>query len=694
MSNFRKYGKNDDVPVQDGDAGFIGFASGVAADSLPPGVAAFAQNIRSRKNTDKVRPGNKLLLDGEDIECDNLILPFTLGCEVTAASLTRSGSTATFVATAPVPFADQDYIAMECADQAEYNIDATITLISPTTFTYQITGTPVSPATGDPIASSGPRLGSTTDDGVRHSIEWTDPQTKETRTLRARGTFAELIDLDEPQNKIILPYPGAETIEASDPAWLTQVNDRVILHRGFQLQALEWFNDDATGFVLKAETGSVKWNMPRSSWSVWLGSNQLLVPLESIPVELTSVTRVGLLATATTLKDHGLEPGDSFVLTDSNAYQWDGLYDIATVTSPTTFEFNLEVAPPTLSAGGFVAMAVTRFDEVIVSDTLDTDTYDNINARYRFNAGGADHVIFAYPWVKEQVLIFMRHSVHIIKGISVPLTSIKDHITLEVGCSDRGSVAGSGPIVIFRQENNLYQIKAGRELELQWLKAPISYPDIEDIMENVTEVSSHFSWAVYFNNRYWIALPFDGEPRNTKILVYHVVREQWESVDTVPTGFNPDFMHVARYGNKDKRIGSTFEGALYVFDELTDEEADDEIGPLTTTPIPTAIIPGAVDTRLYTGSIQEIKRWATAQCSMFLTDQQSVTVTPIMEDPDITGETKTFTGTTTKDPLKRQRIGRQGRGLQLQWRTFGGRPELRNTLVEGAIKAREVKGHN
>lgn len=689
-SQHSRFSELDNSPVQDSDGGFKGFASGNAPDTLPEGIAAFMQNIRTTDNNACTRPANKLLKDGDIQECEPLVLSFALGCEFAASSLTRVGSTATFVSTTPLDFVTGTKVAVECADQSEYNIDAIATVTAPDTFTYTIVGTPATPATGSPIVTSGPILGAGTSEGVRAKIEWRDPLTLETRILRALTNEAQLIDPNEPGSCVSIPYPPGEAVCTDEPAWLTQVNDRVILHRGFQQQALEWFNDETVAFVLKPETGSVKWNMPRSSWSVWY-QNRLIVPLQAIPVEITSLTRVGLTATMITLKPHGMPKGESILITGGNGFGWAGEFTITAVPTTTTIEFVLDAAPPTTDAGGGAEAFVRRFDEFIVSDILDTDTFDPINARFRFNAGGADNLVFVYPWLDDQLIVLMRYSVHLVKGINDIDNAEKFEISREVGCSSMGSVAGGGPFVFFRQDNNIYRIVAGEELKLQWLKDAISHPDIDDIMQTVTVQSSHEDRSVYFNNRYWLALPFDGSTRNTKILVYNIVNQLFESVDTFFVDHKIDFMCVARFNGKRQRFGSNQEGALWVFDVLDDEEAEDEIGPLTPLPVPTRPIDFALDTRLYTASSREIKRWENVQTSMVMTTLQTMAKTPRLEDPDALGETRNFVGTTTKDPLKRLRIARRGRGLQIQYRSSIGRPKVRNTIVVGSVGERDIQ---
>lgn len=64
------------------------------------------------------------------------------------SSITRSGSTATVTAATAHGLATGDSVLIQGADQSEYNIQAVVTKLTATTFTYQVSGTPVTPATG------------------------------------------------------------------------------------------------------------------------------------------------------------------------------------------------------------------------------------------------------------------------------------------------------------------------------------------------------------------------------------------------------------------------------------------------------------------------------------------------------------------------------------------------------------------
>lgn len=74
---------------------------------------------------------------------------------VSPTSITRASSTATVTTPTPHNLQSGDSITVSGASQTEYNVTATITVTGTNTFTYTVAGTPVSPATGTPVYTSG-----------------------------------------------------------------------------------------------------------------------------------------------------------------------------------------------------------------------------------------------------------------------------------------------------------------------------------------------------------------------------------------------------------------------------------------------------------------------------------------------------------------------------------------------------------
>lgn len=68
--------------------------------------------------------------------------------QVNVSSITRSGTTATATTATEHGLATGDSALIAGATQTEYNLDAVVTVLTPTTFTFQVAGSPATPATG------------------------------------------------------------------------------------------------------------------------------------------------------------------------------------------------------------------------------------------------------------------------------------------------------------------------------------------------------------------------------------------------------------------------------------------------------------------------------------------------------------------------------------------------------------------
>ncbi len=67
---------------------------------------------------------------------------------VSVSSVTRSSATATATTASAHGYATGDYVTHAGADQTAYNGKAKITVTGPTTYTYPVSGSPATPATG------------------------------------------------------------------------------------------------------------------------------------------------------------------------------------------------------------------------------------------------------------------------------------------------------------------------------------------------------------------------------------------------------------------------------------------------------------------------------------------------------------------------------------------------------------------
>ena len=56
-------------------------------------------------------------------------------------------------------------------------------------------------------------------------------------------------------------------------------------------------------------------------------------------------------------------------------------------------------------------------DEIIFSDILDSDTYDQIYGQFRFNAGTSDYLVGLHSFSEDKLVVFNRNSIHIVQTL-------------------------------------------------------------------------------------------------------------------------------------------------------------------------------------------------------------------------------------------------------------------------------------
>jgi VCBS repeat-containing protein len=170
------------APNYSGPDGFFYKASDGSALSDPTGVSILVQGV------------NDLPVANADT------YDFSRsGVPVAVTSLTRSGTTATATTAIQHGFTTGHPVRISGATQAEYNGTFTVTATGGTTFTFEVTGTPASPATGSIVASADDTtrtvaapgvLGNDTDvDGQPLSSVINTTTTNGTLTLNSNGSF-------------------------------------------------------------------------------------------------------------------------------------------------------------------------------------------------------------------------------------------------------------------------------------------------------------------------------------------------------------------------------------------------------------------------------------------------------------------------------------------------------------------------
>jgi hypothetical protein len=190
----------------------------------------------------------------------------------------------------------------------------------------------------------------------------------------------------------------------------------------------------------------------------------------------------------------------------------------------------------TALAPTFTSRKIT--DEVAASDLLDTTTFDQIANQFRISGGAADHVVAMHGFYNDVLIVFNRNSIHGIYGTQGSLTdTVVKELTSEVGCLARKSVVMQANNMLFLSDDGVYGLTFADEYNLRGTEEPLS-KNIQPYIDRINKNLAGESVAVYFNNRYYLAVPLDSVAGNNdargnnSVLVYNFLNKGWESIDT------------------------------------------------------------------------------------------------------------------------------------------------------------------
>ena len=172
------------------------------------------------------------------------------------------------------------------------------------------------------------------------------------------------------------------------------------------------------------------------------------------------------------------------------------------------------------------------FDEILISDILDTDTYDQVYGQFRFNAGKSDFNVGMLSFSDDKLVVFNRNSIHIVVGNGDLGGFQSQLLTDEVGLTARNSVIQVGNQIIFLSDNGVYGLSFVDLYNLRGNEVPLS-ESIQKTIDTINKAHVDKASAVYFDNKYYLAVPTGTSTFNNTLLIYNFLNKSWESIDTV-----------------------------------------------------------------------------------------------------------------------------------------------------------------
>jgi hypothetical protein len=719
MPRYSAYGARDDRVQEDGDRGFVGFNNRLRPDQLKPGLLADSQNGRMGLNGQwEVRKGIEQILTPVTTSGALTIPCFIRDTTINSASINLNTPSSgniqinfasahgfTVGATGDIELTNLSGIDPAVADGPVpiTVVDADSVKITDQTYTAAPSGT---------VVLGQLTIDDTAVEGLYGSCAFSDPNNSASQFIVLATNLKAIAFNLETLVSTDIAYPTGVTV--SSEVDMIQAFNKVFIFRDGQT-ALEWDGNTSNDFT-KVTSG--EYTQPvQITGTITTASGICTIAASGHNLETGNIVHVDDKAGS------NLENGESYVITkvDANTFTIFVQHPNETNTPNVVFQQSVSVglgfthmpAPPfaiyhqrrlvmpfnyTVNASSDSFTANGKLDELIASDILDTNTYDQIYANFRFNAGTADFIVGLHSFSEDALVVFNRNSIHLVKNSQVLNNATARLLTDEIGCLARNSIEQIGNQILFLSDNGVYGISFLDEYNLRGTELPLS-ESIDATIQRINKSHQSKAVSVYFDNRYYLAVPLDNSQENNTIIIYNFLNQQWESIDTVSTeGFHVTNMFVAGDG-ADKGVYVVSDlGGINKLESRVD--GNDRITTVIGGTLQTLQVPGSVKTRQFTFNNLDRKKWRSFE--MHVESQPDLDsnfdIDGELENLDKNieiGTLRVFNGDSVlqagSDVSIRGRLGNpRAYGIQLDINNIVGRPKLRAVSVDGIESFRAV----
>ena len=346
---------------------------------------------------------------------------------------------------------------------------------------------------------------------------------------------------------------------------------------------------------------------------------------------------------------------------------------------------------------------------VLMSDLLDTDNYYAADSQFRINKGSADFLVGFYPYQEDQLIVFMRNSIHMINNIATTSAANTYEITRQHGCVARKSIAQSGPQTFFLSDNGVIVLSPGTDpakglgvaiSKISGETIPMTRP-IQDKFDEVNYKYAHLSTGVVHDNKYYLAVPTSSSQIPNSIFVFDLLSNSWISAsDSYPAmagslAFHVDDWVICSHGSNPtrRRLFACNDTGWYLMEENSIDDSGRKIG--STSESGTTAIAGKLITRSFTFGDINVKSWKRGQLGANTVNADAFNIKVNTLDPDSSTTVLSHTADGTEEALFRFGTGRtRGYGAEVEINVTAGRPSFRHVSLEaigvGANARREI----
>lgn len=678
MARYNAYGELDQRYLDDLDSTFLGFNNRTRPDGLEPGVLQDSQNMRTTREG-VIRQRDAIVVQSAPLALDGntaFTIPFypyglpdgstTTSNNISTTSIGTSGTELTLNMDPAENFFVDDTLVFVGAISGLTDYSSGNYRITERAAGYikidvpGISGT----ATGNTTIGA-PRLDNSFVTEVYGSCVFADPTNEgEEYIIIAGNANAVAVKLSDNSTVNITYDSGA--IQIGESVSLIQAFNRVYLFRDGQT-ALEW-NGALTGSPNFVKVPNGAYTQPQLLDS----SNNTTVLNGKVSVNETAHNlETGNTVVVVQSGHTTLEAGQVFSITKVDADNFFFYADVDDDASAHSSKYIGNVS----QGGGFIHMPAAPFgilhqdrlvvpytytsdsspvsrnivDEILLSEPFFPDTFDTQFGLGRMFPGTDDRVVGLFSFTEDKLIVFNRNSIFLMKDTVSLSAASKQLITQEVGLVARNSVVQVGNQVIFLSDNGVYGLSFQDLYNLRGNDKPLS-ESIQGTIDRINKSQWEKSVGVYYDNRYYLAVPIDGSTENNAILIYNFLNGLWETIDTVgstdnqgnPVNWDVQNLLVAGKGSNRAVYAINRLGGVHRLDSGETWKYSDEVITQIGGSTQFVAIPSTITTRQFNFRDIQRKKWNNFEIQYasgdvlpssfditFITENRDFTTTPI-----------------------------------------------------------------
>ncbi len=316
----------------------------------------------------------------------------------------------------------------------------------------------------------------------------------------------------------------------------------------------------------------------------------------------------------------------------------------------------------TVNAGenSYTARGVT--DELLISFPFNSEKFDTTYGTFVTAGGQNDSFVAAFSFAEDKLLMFNRKSISVVTGVdSFNFQEARvQSLTKEIGLVAKDSIVQVGNQIMFLSDNGVYGVSFQDLYNLRGNDIPLSEA-IDNTIQGLDKTAWQNSSAVYFDNRYYIAVPsIEGGGINDTVLVFNFLNKAGESVDTyLDNFFSIDKLIVAGTGDKRGVYAVNSQGGVHQLEASTATALDRTISRIGAEPRINNIYT-TLKTRQYNMGTIDRKKWNNYEIVAGSADgsEADIGVEIITENIDRAGISRGFNFITDEGVSNRARIGK------------------------------------